>query len=225
MYTHVFFQEAETGTASAKEITRILKSSGYKKIGHGADATVWIKGDSAYILKILMPEYQNIEQAAEIFKNFVNFCIENQDLPSVPKFLPVDGEYYSFFEIKGKTYVQVFMERLYPIPKGSYDEGMVWFLEDFAKEPDSWDQILAKLSTPQIWLPFWKKKDAIFFAETTKNLSKQQKLKFHLLFATMQVLHRTGKINQYGWDLHTANIMKRDNGDLVIIDPWFMKNA
>jgi hypothetical protein len=37
----------------------------------------------------------------------------------------------------------------------------------------------------------------------------------------MKLLYQSGKINKFGWDLHTENVMQRSNGELVIVDPWF----
>lgn len=41
------------------------------------------------------------------------------------------------------------------------------------------------------------------------------------LFTVMKLLYQSGRINKFGWDLHTENVMQRSNGQLVIIDPWF----
>jgi hypothetical protein len=39
------------------DITKKLQSAGYKKLGSGADATVWAKDDN-YVIKILMPLFE-----------------------------------------------------------------------------------------------------------------------------------------------------------------------
>ena len=45
------------------------------------------------------------------------------------------------------------------------------------------------------------------------------------LYTVMQLLYSAGKINKFGWDLHTANVMQRGNGQPVIIDPWFSEGT
>lgn len=222
--------EAENRTTQAREISSVLRDNGYVRLGSGADATVWVKDNSPMVLKILMPDSQTITDAAEIFKTFVNFCVDNQDNECLPKFFPVNGEYYSFFEIKGKKYVQTYMEKLSPIPRGSYSEAIVWYFSDYAKNPlmgskkafylimKSFENEINYLTSP------WQRK-AKKFVEITKNLTEEQKLKLYLLFVTMRLLYQTGKVNKYYWDLHTENVMQRADGSLVITDPWFTKES
>ena len=45
--------------------------------------------------------------------------------------------------------------------------------------------------------------------------------KLQILYQLMVILYHTGRINKFGWDLHTGNVMKRKDGTMVITDPWF----
>ena len=53
------------------------------------------------------------------------------------------------------------------------------------------------------------------------NLKPIKKSEYQLLYIVMELLYRTGKINKMFWDLHTENAMQRQDGTIVIIDPWF----
>lgn len=228
MITKDFFPEAESGTARVKQIRDTLINAGYRKLGSGADATVWTKDDSGPVVKILMPEAQTITQAERIFKTFVDFCIDNQDNPCLPKFYSVNGQYYSFFQIGKRYYIQYLMEKLYPIPRNSTEEALVYLFEDFVKDPlyrnkNHWNAMIKRLSEPEAWENsiFKSKKNQI--ARDLKNTSIEQKLQYRLLFVTMQYLYDIGGINNFGWDLNTRNIMMRKDGTLVIVDPWYLQ--
>jgi len=217
-------EEAEKGTPESHEIVQTLKNAGYNQIGSGADATVWMK-DAGQVLKIVMPESQDITQAAFTFKKFYEFCMQHQDLACLPKFIPIQGKAYSEFTLGEKKYMQISMEQLNKIPKNSLSEGIVWFFSDYVSNGVPWEKVNSELSSPKIWYEF-NGRYANQLAEKWINLSQLPKNKtkyaeIRLLYLVMELLYRTGKINKMYWDLHTENAMIRDDGTIVIIDPWF----
>lgn len=216
--------EAETGTPEAKQIVSTLQKAGYKQLGSGADATVWMK-DAGQVLKIVMPESKDITQAAFTFKKFFEFCMQHQDLACLPKFIPIQGQAYSEFTLGGKQYLQISMEQLYPLKSGSFDEGIVWLFSDYVSTNTPWEKVDDYLGFPMPWSEF-NSKFSNRYAEKWQNLSmiKGQERKYaeyKLLYIVMDILYKTGKINKMFWDLHTENAMQRQDGTIVIIDPWF----
>ena len=214
--------EAETGTEYADQVDKEFKALGYKQIGSGADSTVWAK-DQGHIIKILMPEDTN-SQAERVFTKFYEFCEAHQDLTC----LPVINE-HNTIDVLGKEYTQIDMERLYPVKKNSFNEGVVWFFSDFVAGEETWDAVDHALGLAETWREYNPRqavKLAAYWQDLSMTESNTQKLKeLHTLYGVMQILYTTGRINKFGWDLHTENVMQRKNGQLVIIDPWFAQST
>jgi hypothetical protein len=207
-------KEAETGTAYARDISKEFRKLGYSKIGSGADSTIWAK-DASHVIKILMPEDAG-SRAVEVFKKFYEFCQARPDIPCLPVF-----NEYNTIDVLDKEYIQIDMERLYPVKKNTFEEAMIWYLSDYVANGAVWEQVKQELSDPHPWInSHWPSK-ANKLAQTVQELSSQDESAWNLLYSVMAMLYKTGRINKLGWDLHTENVMRRSNGQLVIIDPWF----
>jgi hypothetical protein len=207
-------REAETGTAYARDISREFRKLGYSKIGSGADSTIWAKDDS-HVIKILMPEDEG-SQAVEVFKKFYEFCQERTDIPCLPVF-----NEYNTIDVLDKEYIQIDMERLYPVKKNTFEEAMIWYLSDYVARGTPWPQVKQELSDPHPWINSHWPRHADQLAAKVSSLSGANEAAWNLLYSVMAMLYKTGRINKMGWDLHTENVMRRANGQLVIIDPWF----
>jgi len=214
--TGVGLKEAESGTDQSREMVKSLSSVGYRMIGSGADATVWAK-DSSHVIKILMPE-EKTSKAGEVFRKFYEFCQAHPDV----KCLPEINEHNSI-DILGKEYTQIDMERLLPLKKNSFEEGVVWFLSDYVANGRPWETVNSDLSG-RYW-EFYNKRKAANLAAQWKNLADQQLADLKQLYEVMLLLYNTGQINKFGWDLHTENAMQREDGTIVITDPWFSLNS
>ena len=204
----------------AQEIYKTLKKNGYKQLGKGADSTVWTK-DAGSVIKILMPD--NVGTAAtETFKKFYKFCRRHQSNPFLPKFVSIQGQDYAEFEIQGRPYIQISMEELTPLKNGSLLEGMVWLMSDAVRYKTPWPKLKQQLLTASEWAYI----GGVYgngekYVAAVKRWDSQQEQQAELLYTTIMALYHTGRINKYGWDLHTANVMLRSDGTPVIIDPWF----
>lgn len=214
-------KEAEEDTVESKLIVSSLKKAGFKMLGQGADATVWTK-DQGQIIKIIMPDDENITSAAATFKAFYEFCNQHQNLDCLPKFFSTEGYPYLEFELGNKNYIQVTMEQLYHIRRNTFAEAMAYMLSEYATDGLAWEDVMSRLREFSTWS---KSKHFANIAATLtlrmEKLSKLEQAKFSVLYSVMKLLYLTGQINRYGWDLHTDNIMQRKDGTLVITDPWF----
>jgi hypothetical protein len=216
--------EAEVATKNSNEIWRQLKAAGYQYVGSGADATVFAKDDT-HVIKILMPEDMGTK-AEEVFRKFYEFSMSHQDLACVPRFNEVNT-----IDINGKDYTQIEMERLAPIEKDSFVEGLIWFLSDYINTNTPWATVESELANPETW-EIYSPNFANAFAKTWQSLtqnpapaSKKTYTMYRQLYNVMKLLYTTGTINKFGWDLHTANVMQRKDGQPVIIDPWFSEGT
>ena len=216
--------EAEAATKNSNDIWRQLKAAGYKYVASGADATVWAK-DESHVIKILMPEDLG-NKAEQVFRKFYEIALKYQDLPCLPRVNEVNT-----IDINGKDYTQIEMERLRPIEKGTFMEGVIWFFSDFCQAQELWGQVDHAMGLTDTWeyYPHAKgsKSIANVFTRQWQDLmyNKQAYSMYRQLYNVMKLLYTTGTINRYGWDLHTANVMQRANGQPVIIDPWFSEGT
>ena len=214
--------EAEVATKNSDEIWQQLRAAGYQYVGSGADATVFAKDDS-HVIKILMPEDMGTK-AEQVFRKFYEFSMSHQDLACVPRFNEVNT-----IDINGKDYTQIEMERLSPIEKNSFIEGLIWFLSDYINTNTPWPTVESELVNPETW-EIYSPNYANAFAKTWQSLlenpaSKKTYAMYRQLYNVMKLLYTTGTINKFGWDLHAANVMLRQNGQPVIIDPWFSEGT
>jgi hypothetical protein len=218
MRVNEFVTEAEADTQNSRQLAKEFRQLGYSQIGSGADATVWARDDS-HAIKILMPEDAG-SRAEQIFRKFYEFSMAHQDLACVPKFNEVNT-----VDINGKGYTQIEMERLAPIEEGTFMQGIVWLLSDYVTEQTPWPTIERELAMPDTW-EIYSPNYANALAKTWQSLlenpaGKKTYAMYRQLYNVMKLLFVAGAINKFGWDLHTANVMQRNSGQPVIIDPWF----
>ena len=101
---------------------------------------------------------------------------------------------------------------------------MVWVLSDYAAKKMQWKDVFKELTQPNTWKYWEPPPDKEKIINIIKNMSQQDILQYAVLYSVMTLLYHTGRINKLGWDLHTENVMQRQDGTLVIIDPWFALN-
>ena len=211
--------EAEIRTSASKNIRNALRSKGYKLIGSGADATVWAKNENE-VVKIIMPDNGlGSGNAAETFFKFYQFCESHSDLQNLPKFMMIDKEGQGIFTEDGKDYVMIIMEKLAPIPNGSFQEAMVWILSELATRKMNWEQAEEIINDPNTWIGYEGGLDPEDIIMHFQSLKLKEVAEYQVLFSLMTLLFHTGRINKQDWDLHTENAMMRGN-TIVITDPW-----
>ena len=197
----------------SKFINTSLKNAGYKFIGSGYDAQVWMK-DEGTVVKILMPKEDN--SAHDTFKTFYKLS-KKLNSPNLPQFKQVDGREVYNFTINDQPFVQYGMEQLYPLEKDSLDEYVVWMLADLSAKQLDWAKVVDLISnySGKGMYPKAEKLQKEFVAQNTSKLKE-----YEIFYNTLRKLNKVGNKKGYGWDPHTENIMRRDDGTLVITDPW-----
>lgn len=200
------------------EVTYKLEHAGYHELGSGADAVVYAKDDGS-VIKIILPEDDGNNNAVNTFKDFVDFCMANSKYTNLPKMKQIT-------EPKIKKYLGdvglygVVMEKLNPIRNGSFQEAMVWILSDLCTEKVTWQEALNRMKDERTW-QHYDEMDPTEILIILDQMDDHDLLEYEVIFKLMMLLYHKGRINKLGWDLHTENVMQRDNGTLVIIDPWF----
>jgi hypothetical protein len=226
-------QEAEHDTPAAEEIYSTLRKNGYDLLGSGVDATVWAKKDSQEVIKIIMPEHgQGAGKEAATFYKFYEFCKQNSKLEHLPRFIRIGGEAHSVFTVDGHDYIMIGMEKLNPIPQGSFAEAMVWILSDLATRNMSWENAWDEIRSEKTWDKWeivhpddqhYRTSDTMPTQDVLYNIDawdEYDAAKWSVLYSLMRLLYHTGRINKQAWDLHTENAMMRGDDMIVITDPW-----
>jgi hypothetical protein len=206
-----------------------MKLQGYTKLGGGVDGVAFTKHEGT-VIKILVPRGDeetklNMGRTLKPFTLFYQFCMKNQKLPCLPKFHEISGSHTQPFVVNGTEYLQIAMERLLPLPQGSMNYGMTWFLSSLIDMHMKWEDIKGFLDNPEKLEDFMESypgKDKKKLIQMMKKMTPHETLKYEILAKTMVLLYDIGKTNGLGWDLHTSNVMQRSDGMPVIIDPWVL---
>lgn len=207
--------EFESGTDNSRQIFSKLKELGYTKLGSGQDATVWTK-DESHVIKILMPSDKPY-RAEQGFITFYEFCQSNPTNHNLPKFVNIGGKHHTVFSINGTNYRQIAMEKLSSIKSGSFEEFMVRIFSDVCTYKKNWRAAFEEISRPE-FLKAWD--DGISnYTDAINTIGDS--VEYQNIFNTMRALYTLSKNTGLGWDLHAENVMQRNNGTLVIIDPFY----
>ena len=130
---------------------------------------------------------------------FLRLCLSHQDNPFFPKIHKIKR-----YPTGGETALLISMERLIPLTDQDFEHLQQLMGVPFVPEPK--DSI--EMVTGGLFNSFTKPGVRQFIMKNTKNpdLSKALRL--------LEPLFR-----HYGPDMHMGNIMKRSNGQIVIMDP------
>lgn len=211
------------------DINNIMKKKGYKYLDAGADQTVYVAPDGM-ILKIFGTNTNSKDGSLELttaqktFKAFADYCNAHSNNPFLPKFSD-----WNMFEYKGKPYLQIKMERLFPFKGGA--SGIEDVLEEIAedaeqtKDPKVKEKFIlsytGEYDDPSKW--------HLGHSASKKSIDEFQRLigligedGFHLLWDTIYDLGQVArKIGLSNLDLHGGNFMLNSDGHIVISDPFF----
>ena len=194
-------------------IISTLRSKGYKLLGSGADQWAFLEPATGQVLKIFgaadtsraMSRYSEAQKMAI---TWIKYCQKNADNPFLPKF---SG--WSKFVLDRKIYLQIRMEKL-----GS--SNVQW--ESAISRMGRYTAGAHRLSE---YLHIVFKRDPTIQntpdmdATLVMSLGKDG---IQILWQTLRDLREIGKANGWDWDLHSGNVMTRNDGTPVIVDPWYL---
>lgn len=185
-------------------INQALRAYGYRMLGSGVDAEVWMK-DAGKVAKIIISGFGQTP-AIRTADTFYKFS-EKYKLPNLPKYVNIDGRKSFKFEIGGIPFAQYNMEQLDEITD-HIDQQIIYEFSDAIREGIPWEK-----------LPRRRVISASNYK--TQILKRLKKPEYKLLYNTMKVLYKLGESMGFSWDIHEQNVMRRPGtGELVITDPW-----
>ena len=205
-----FLSEAYTDPG----IRTIMKQKGYKFLGSGVDQTAFLAPDGM-ILKIFGTSRSSKEGSLELtraqktFKAYADYCLAHQDNPFLPQFSD-----WNMFQYKGKPYLQIKMERLFPFKGGA--SGINEMLSNLADHAERSKDPKAKQKFIDRYLGSYADD------ELKKLIGLVGEDGFNLLWDTIYDLRQLSKkIGLSNLDLHSGNFMLGSDGEIVISDPFF----
>jgi len=214
LLTESIVDEAETDPS----IRKILQQKGYKYLGAGVDQTAYLAPDGM-ILKIFgtsrhaKPGSLELTKSQKTFKAYADYCKANPDNQFLPQFSD-----WAMFQYKGKPYLQIKMERLFPFNKGA--AGWNDVLEAIADRAAYSKQPAAKKKFLDRYLN--QSYDSWSVKRTEELLSHLGDEGFNKLWDTIYDLRQVSKkIGLGNLDLHSGNFMLGSDGEIVISDPFF----
>lgn len=204
---------------TAEGIRKELRRKGYKFLGAGVDQSAYLEPGTGYVLKVFGTQCSKKGQVPvlspdqKMFKLWANFCAKNQQNPFLPRIYGYDTFVWdtkqsSFHDSTPCLYLQIRTEPLKPIPANYHR----WFyiLSEAIEDGQSWKEIYEELNEENI--PSFNKLTA----------DPEGVARMAHLYKTMQTLYKMGNSKGFSWDLHTGNVMMRNDGTLVINDPWVL---
>ena len=207
--------EIITEAQHSAEIKQILLDKGYEYLGQGLDQMAFAEPGSNTVLKIYgTSEGARLGELTEKQKSFKTFYDAVKSDPT-NEFLPeIYG--YNLFNFKGKPYLQIRMERLFPFKNGA--EGWNELLEIMAYKAESGRTVAEYLNDLENSIENSISDDdelvTLIMHLGTKGLTK--------MYETIQHLYTIAKKNGYALDLHMGNFMLDSDGNPVIVDPYIV---
>lgn len=214
-----FLLNPENSNKTWEELEKEFKESGGEILGSGKYGKVFYHPSWKYVLKM----YND-----PLYTSFVRFAFKNP-LPAFPKFYGPPKKIipqYKRYESEAISYI-VRMEKLKPIDYETFELIDKFYTKslDFFKNPEAEDTY---------WY-YGKSKQFIYYGPDSKgNEPKEVKVKRHqeLIDAIkdkpelFNILHGiyvlTTSSLPGSLDVHQNNFMKRDNGDIVFVDPFWV---
>lgn len=206
MRAHDFIIESDI----PNKIYNLLKAKGYKVLGSGADQAAFLEPGTGLVVKIFgtdtWTDSPALTHEQRSFAYFASYCKANPDNPFLPNFID-----WGSFMFLGKKYLQIRMERLFPLAGSSGKWGDE--LNDIA------DHVGGRTSPDSYIKSKYNKNDR---AETHSQLMLHLgRDGYNQLWNTLVDLKRIAIQKRYVFDLHHENFMLGSDGHIVISDPFY----
>jgi len=203
-------------TDTDPEIIKYLTGpdKGYKLLGKGVDQTSFLEPGTGQVLKIFGTKYDvahapsgkrknpKFSNDHKMFFTWAKYCNDHKSNPFLPKFSGFESFYWN-----DHVYLQIRQEYLTELrPTWGWN---LYNMSTDAEMGDSFDQMIQKYDKNKELYDHFEKTDG-------KNGLK-------LFYKTMGELARISERKGWTFDLNPSNFMMRNNGTIVILDPWVVE--
>lgn len=191
-------------------VIKHLEKLGYKKLGKGQDQIAFLEPSTGMVLKIFGSSISGetgFTKPQMSFKVFADYCQANSDNPFLPQFYG-----WETFKFKGKTYLQIRMERLFQFPGVEHWADaleVIVIYAEMSKSPEAKEKFIEE----HVKYEFYETYQQLF-----THLGREG---FDQLWNTIYDLNRIAEKHGFRLDLHAGNFMMGSDGEIVINDPFF----
>lgn len=204
-------------------VDKALLAKGYKLLGSGADQWAYLEPGTGHVLKIFGTKkakwHEGYTKDHLMFKFWVNYCEQHSGNQFLPKFYGWEG-----FELAGKSYLQIRMEKLKKLPMG-LSQALHEIAQYIGRSPtkERVDLIIKNVQD----LNDEDNRVGKFLTDVeVLNIERLVVLlgekEFTLLLSTIADLAEIANKNGWHFDLHGGNFMHRSDGIPIIVDPWVL---
>lgn len=203
---YLFEQDTELDEANIDYgIEDVMIEKGYKMLGSGMDQDAYLAPDGTVVKIFGYPNRPRDRKKQQSFIDFAAFCKANPDNQFLPDIID-----WARFEFKGKPYLQIRTERLFPIDENYPNIGPV--LEQLVIG-------IYHLGVEGGIRHLFRMVDKNDMGQFTTLVGDEADLK--LFATTIEQLKKIADSKGYGLDLHSGNFMFGSDGTLVINDPFY----
>lgn len=199
-------------------VGQALAAKGYQYLGSGIDKQAYLEPGTGQVLIVFgyRKGVKDFSPDQRMFIDWINYCNKNRANPHLPKFSGFES-----FQFQGKNYIQARMEALQELPdQVAY---LVGNIDDALKRTgannynDAFHR-LAMWGTHDSWEgddpeQYDIKSVIRYFGGKNKAIG---------LLQTVHAVAKFAKKHRYNIDLHRGNYMQRENGTIVVNDPFVL---
>lgn len=199
----------------ANRMGTYLRNRGYTQIGSGIDKTIWYK-EGKVVIGIIMPE-KSLESGMKAFVKIYQLSQMYPDNPHFPRFVKFRDEegnenHYKMFTYEDKNYVQFGMEKLDKLR----DDNMIKLINEM--KPMAYGDIKYNLGWDRVSQVFLK--SSYFKAPYIVGNESEYLEKIKSIYDTIKIILRNEEgvmVDIFSGD----NVLQRDDGTVVFVDPYF----
>jgi hypothetical protein len=202
-------------------ISQYLAKRGYQYLGGGIDKQAYLEPNGqVYIVFGYRKGIDDFSPDQRMFINWITYCNKNKNNPHLPRFSA-----FETFKFQGKNYIQARME---PLKEADDNlKNILAWLDIFTRE----QKVEPKQVAPDLAI----RADSYFERPTHGKIQIQRAMTADKiieflggeqtatqLLDTVHQVQKFGKQHGYSIDLHGGNYMLRDDGTIVVNDPFVL---
>ena len=211
---------AEMAGMVHQDIRKYLVDQGYEYIRSGIDKHVFREPGTGQIYLVFGTRRGYRDQFTPdqlMFRDWIQYCNQHRSNPHLPKFSGLES-----FDFRGQRYLQARMEPLHEIPEQV--KHLLGYLEDVANP--------ARNTAPNMLQAIQRLTQKAYYDEEQNEIIMYQirQIIEYLggpaqalgLMKTVRDVMHFGHQHGFAVDLHSGNYMKRQDGTIVVNDPYVL---
>jgi len=199
-------------------VRKALADKGYEYLGSGIDKQAYLEPGTEQVLIVFgyRKNYKDFSPDQRMFIDWINYCNTNRSNPHLPKFSGFES-----FQFHGKNYIQARMEALKNLPD---EVGMLVRQIDDVVDTMKKQNFNKQIKNISSYATFDSSDagDGVYYEiEDVLDYLGGEQAAMDLLRTVYQV-KKFGLKHGFSIDLHSGNYMMREDGTIVVNDPFVL---